>query len=232
MAGLSVANVIKVYKTGTLEVVALQGVSFTADVGQLVVIRGPSGSGKSTLLTLVAGLDKPTAGSIRVEGADVEKLEGRDLDRYLLTTVGIVFQNFNLISAFSTAENVMFPMLLAGKSRFEARGRALDLLGEVGMEDRTDHTPSELSGGEQQRVAVAVALANDPAVILADEPTAELDSKTGQFVVEKLRNQAHRQKKLVVVATHDDTIAALADRVVRLQDGRIHESGLKASPNH
>src|SRR5437867_2217268 len=133
MAGLSVANVIKVYKTGTLEVVALQGVSFTADVGQLVVIRGPSGSGKSTLLTLVAGLDKPTAGSIRVEGADVEKLEGRDLDRYLLTTVGIVFQNFNLISAFSTAENVMFPMLLAGKSRFEARGRALDLLGEVGM---------------------------------------------------------------------------------------------------
>jgi len=232
MAGLSVANVIKVYKTGTLEVVALQGVSFTADVGQLVVIRGPSGSGKSTLLTLVAGLDKPTAGSIRVEGADVEKLEGRDLDRYLLTTVGIVFQNFNLISAFSIAENVMFPMLLAGKSRFEARGRALDLLGEVGMEDRTDHTPSELSGGEQQRVAVAVALANDPAVILADEPTAELDSKTGQFVVEKLRNQAHRQKKLVVVATHDDTIAALADRVVRLQDGRIHESGLKASPNH
>ena len=229
---IKLIDIRKTYVLGEVDVPVLKGVSLTIERGEMVALMGASGSGKSTLLTLVAGLDKPTAGSIRVEGADVEKLEGRDLDRYLLTTVGIVFQNFNLISAFSTAENVMFPMLLAGKSRFEARGRALDLLGEVGMEDRTDHTPSELSGGEQQRVAVAVALANDPAVILADEPTAELDSKTGQFVVEKLRNQAHRQKKLVVVATHDDTIAALADRVVRLQDGRIHESGLKASPNH
>ncbi len=224
MASLRVKNVIKVYKTGKLEVIALQGVTFEAEAGQLVVLRGPSGSGKTTLFNLLAGLDRPTAGSIRLDGIAVESLSDEALEKHLATTVGVVFQNFNLISSFTALENVVFPMLLTTKDMSEARKRALELLQKVGMEERKDHEPRELSGGEQQRVAIAVALANSPPVILADEPTAELDSKTGQFVVEMLREQAHKDKKLVLVATHDDTIAALADRILRLRDGRIVDS--------
>ncbi len=221
MASLSVKKVIKVYKTGKLEVIALQGVTFEAKAGELVVLRGPSGSGKTTLFNLLAGLDRPTAGSIRLDGTAVEGLPDEALEKHLATTVGVVFQNFNLISSFTALENVVFPMLLATKDMPEARERAMALLEKVGMEERKDHEPRELSGGEQQRVAIAVALANDPPVILADEPTAELDSKTGQFVVEMLRDQAHDAKKLVLVATHDETIAALADRTLQLRDGRI-----------
>ena len=136
----------------------------------------------------------------------------------------MVFQNFNLISSFTAMENVVFPMLLVTKEMPQARKRAAALLEAVGMGERKDHEPRELSGGEQQRVAIAVALANDPPLILADEPTAELDSKSGQFVVEVLRSQAHGEKKLVLVATHDESIAALADRTLRLRDGRIVDS--------
>lgn len=225
MGYLSVKNVIKVYKRGKLEVTALQGVSLEAESGELVVLRGPSGSGKTTLFNLLAGLDRPTAGSIRMDGTAVEDLSDEALEKYLAATVGVVFQNFNLISSFTALENVVFPMLLTTKNMAEARKRAQDLLEKVGMEDRKDHEPRELSGGEQQRVAIAVALANDAPVILADEPTAELDSKTGQLVVEMLRDQAHREKKLVLVATHDETIAALADRVLLLRDGRIVDPG-------
>ena len=224
MTNLSVKNVIKVYKTGKLEVIALQGVTFDARSGELVVLRGPSGSGKTTLFNLLACLDRPTAGSIRLDDTSVQDLSDQALEKYLATTVGVVFQAFNLISSFTALENVVFPMLLATKNVPEARGRAEELLERVGMGQRKDHEPRELSGGEQQRVAIAVALANDPPVVLADEPTAELDSKTGQFVVEMLRDQAHEEKKLVLVATHDETIAALADRSLRLHDGRIVDS--------
>lgn len=224
MTSLSVKNVIKVYKTGKLEVIALQGVTFEAESGELVVLRGPSGSGKTTLFNLLAGLDQPTAGSIRIDGTAVEGLSDEALEKHLAATVGVVFQTFNLISSFTALENVVFPMLLTTKDMAEARRRAEGLLEKVGMGDRKDHEPRELSGGEQQRVAIAVALANDPPVILADEPTAELDSKTGQFVVEMLRNQAHTDKKLVLVATHDENIATLADRILMLRDGRIVDS--------
>lgn len=225
MTKLAVKNVIKVYQAGKHEVIALQGVTFEGVSGELVVLRGPSGSGKTTLLNLLAGLDRPTAGSIRVDGSAVEALSDKALEKYLATTVGVVFQNFNLISSFTAIENVMFPMLLTMRSVPEARRRAVELLDDVGMAERKDHQPRELSGGEQQRVAIAVALGNDPSLILADEPTAELDSKTGQFVVEMLRNQAHRNKKLVLVATHDEAIAEMADRSLRLRDGRIAEEG-------
>ncbi len=221
MTSLSVKNVIKVYKTGKLEVIALQGVTFDAGAGELVVLRGPSGSGKTTLFNLLAGLDRPTAGSIRMDGTAVENLSDEALEKHLAATVGVVFQSFNLISSFTALENVVFPMLLTARNMAEAQKRAEALLDRVGMADRKDHEPRELSGGEQQRVAIAVALANDPPVILADEPTAELDSKTGQFVVEMLRGQAHTEKKLVLVATHDETIAAMADRTLLLRDGRI-----------
>jgi len=221
MPTLNVKNVIKVFKTGKLEVIALQGVTFEAQSGELVVLRGPSGSGKTTLFSLLAGLDRPTAGSIRLDGTAVENLTDEALEKHLASTVGVVFQNFNLISSFTALENVVFPMLLTTREVPVARRRARDLLEKVGMSEREDHLPRELSGGEQQRVAIAVALANDPPFILADEPTAELDSKTGQFVVEMLRGQAHKQGKLVLVATHDETIAALADRTLRLRDGRI-----------
>jgi len=224
MSELWVKNLFKIYKTGKLEVVALQGVSLAARSGELVAIRGPSGSGKTTLLHLIAGLDRPTAGSIVLDGQAVHELDEEGLERHLTERVGIVFQSFNLVSNFTALENVQFPMLLAGKPAREARARALELLESVGLRDRKDHQPRELSGGEQQRIAVAVALANDPPVVLADEPTAELDSKTGQFVVRLLKEQAHARKKLVFVATHDEDVSALADRAVRLHDGRLVDS--------
>lgn len=215
-------QLIKVYRAGKSEVIALRGVSFDAGTGKFLVVRGPSGSGKSTLLSLIAGIEQPTAGTVYFEGVSLLDLKLKELEDHLLRKVGIVFQSSNLILSFTALENVVFPMLLAGMSPGDARIRARELLDLVGMSDRANHTPVELSGGERQRAAIAVALANDPPVLIADEPTSELDKKTGRFVTELLKGKS-RDGRLVIVATHDERIVQLADRVLTLEDGNLVE---------
>lgn len=199
-------------------VLALDGVSLSIDRGELVGISGPSGSGKSTLLHLLAGLDTPTAGTVEIAGRDVGGLSERRRTRLRLEHVGIVFQHFYLLPSLSARANVALPLIERGVGKRARRERATDLLEEVGLGDRLDHDPGELSGGEQQRVAVARALANDPDLLLADEPTGELDSETGERIVELFTEVA--ADRAVVMASHDERAIAAADRVVRLRDGR------------
>ncbi len=216
-------DVVKEYKIGGQSVRALDGVNLEAGRGLMVAIVGPSGSGKSTLLNVLGAMDRPTSGRAVVEGVDLGRLGGKDLTDHRRTKVGFVFQSFNLIPNLSALENVMLPMEFAGVPADERKKRAMDLLERVGMSHRVGHTPARLSGGEQQRVAIARALANDPAIILADEPTGNLDSKTGREVIGLLRELARSRAKTVMVVTHDEAIEAVADRAVHIRDGRIAE---------
>ena len=201
---------------------AIDGVSFAIPKGVFVAITGPSGSGKSTLLYLLGGLESPTTGTIHVEGIDVGHLRGRAADRFRRSKVGFVFQDFNLIPNLSALENVMLPMELAGTPKPIREGRALELLSLVDVANRQDHRPGKLSGGQQQRVAIARALANDASVLLADEPTGNLDSKTGRHVVGLLHDLT-KHGRTVVVVTHDRAITQGADLWLELRDGRIAE---------
>ncbi len=214
-------DLIKVYKTGKLEVIALRGLDMEVHRGELVVIQGPSGSGKTTLLNLLGGVDRPTAGSIGVEGVNIVDYDESALAHYRRTKVGFVFQFFNLFATFTAHENVEFSMLLAGESMREARKRASGLLKKVDMSERSGHKPDELSGGEQQRVAIAVALANDPPLILADEPTGELDTQTGLDILNLFRTLKDDFGKTVVIMTNDERISTYADQVMRIEDGQI-----------
>jgi ABC-type lipoprotein export system ATPase subunit len=214
------ANLTRRFTLGGRTITAVDGASFYCSLGQLVAITGPSGSGKSTLLSLLGGLETPSAGTVQVDGVDVGALRGHEADLYRRQKVGFVFQTFNLIPNLSALENVMLPMELAGISLPTRRDRARALLQSVGMEERERHRPGKLSGGEQQRVAVARALANDPSLILADEPTGNLDSRTGALIIGLLQALA-RQGRTVVLVTHDHSIAAKADRHLELVDGRI-----------
>jgi putative ABC transport system ATP-binding protein len=204
---------------------------------------GPSGSGKTTLLNLIGGVDRPTGGSVLVGNVRVESLGDRELDLHRLLNVGYVFQSINLVPGLNALENVELPMILAGVPRSARRARALRLLEAVGVAGRASHYPEELSGGEQQRVAIAVALANDPPVILADEPTAVLDYESAVGVVDLLAGLARESSKTVIVTTHDPRVVVRTDRIVRLEDGRIvgeytplelEEAPLKAqaTPSH
>jgi ABC-type lipoprotein export system ATPase subunit len=213
-------NLTRRFTLGGRTITAVDGASFCCSFGQLVAISGPSGSGKSTLLSLLGGLETPSAGTVHVDGIDVGALPGHEADQYRRQKVGFVFQTFNLIPNLSALENVMLPMELAGTSLPIRRDRAHALLQSVGMQERERHRPGKLSGGEQQRVAVARALANDPSIILADEPTGNLDWRTGAHIVGLLQDLAH-QGRTVVVVTHDLSIAAKADRHLELVDGRI-----------
>lgn len=226
MLGLEIVarDVFKVYRIGKVEVQALRGLSMEVGDGEIVSIIGPSGSGKTTLLNLIGGLDKPTAGSIRVGGIEVSGLSPRQLTDYRRETVGYIFQNLNLIPTLTAAENIELPMIALGTPRGKRRERVRVLLEVVGLLHRADHKPDELSGGEQQRVAIAIAMANDPPVILADEPTGELDSVNAKMVTQYLVDVSKKFKKTVIMVTHDSNVARAADRIMRIEDGVIKES--------
>jgi putative ABC transport system ATP-binding protein len=211
----------KVYRTGKSEVIALRGLDIQIEDREVVSIRGPSGCGKTTLLNLIGGLDRPTAGSITVNGTNIVHYSDAELVEYRRDWAGFVFQFFNLVPTLTARENVQLPLRLAGKSSEERKSRTNELLDLVDMHDRASHKPDELSGGEQQRIAIAVALANDPPLILADEPTGELDTETGQKVLDLLHDMNTKFRKTVIIVTHDVRISTIAHRTLEIVDGRI-----------
>jgi putative ABC transport system ATP-binding protein len=213
---VEVKNLLKDYMLGDILVNVLRGVNFTVNKGEFISIQGQSGSGKSTLLHLIAGLDTPTGGNIYVDGKDITKYNRTE---YLRTKVGLVFQAYNLFPTLTARENIEYPMLIAGAKKLGVR--VDELLSLVGLTERANHRPSELSGGEQQRVAIARALANRPAIILADEPTGNLDSKTGEAIMKVLRDLSMREATTLILVTHDPSLAKTADRILVLRDGRI-----------
>ena len=224
---IEIENVNKVYLMGEVEVHALRGVSLQIEQGEWVAIMGPSGSGKSTLMHVIGCLDTPTSGSYRLDGAEISGLSDDKLAAIRNRQIGFVFQTFNLLARTSALKQVMLPMQYfrdgARIAASERKRRAQEALEMVGLGDRMDHRPAELSGGEQQRVAIARALVNDPTIILADEPTGNIDSKAGAEVME-IFHRLHREKGItVVMVTHDADLAAQAERTVRLRDGRVCE---------
>jgi putative ABC transport system ATP-binding protein len=211
----------KIYQMGESEVRALNGTSFTIDSGEMVAIMGPSGSGKSTLMSIIGCLDVPTGGSYRLDGVAVENMGESELAEIRGQKIGFVFQQFNLLARTSALENVMLPLTYAGVSGKERNSRALKALERVGLGDRTHHAPNELSGGQQQRVAIARALVNEPAILLADEPTGALDSKTGVEIMELFQNLHKESGQTVILVTHDSYVARHTDRIIKLSDGHI-----------
>lgn len=210
----------KSYSVGGVAVHALRGVSLTIHDGEFVALLGPSGSGKSTLMNIVGALDVPSKGSVFLTGHNVSLLDESDLAQIRGKTIGFVFQQFNLLRSISALQNVMLPMVFARKSLEFRERRAKELLSLVGLSDRVSHTPNELSGGQQQRVAIARALANDPDMILADEPTGNLDSATGKEIM-GLLVKLHNQGKTIVLVTHDSTLVKHAKKIIYLKDGRV-----------
>lgn len=220
-AVIEVEDLTRTYMLGEVEVHALRGVTFQIDRGGLLAVMGPSGSGKSTLMNLLGCLDKPDSGTYRLEGEEVGQLRDDDLARIRSRRIGFVFQIFNLLARTTALENCELPMLYAGVAAGERRQRAEQALEAVGLGDRMDHHPGELSGGQQQRVAIARALVNDPAIILADEPTGNLDSKSGIEIMGILQSLNRDKEITVMLVTHDPFIARHTDRIIRLQDGHI-----------
>jgi putative ABC transport system ATP-binding protein len=218
---IEVEDVHKVYRTGAVEVHALRGVSLAVRPGEFVAIVGSSGSGKSTLMNLLGCLDQPTQGQYRFEGQDVGRLGRRARARLRNAKLGFVFQGFNLLQRHTAVENVELPLLYAGLPPHKRRARALEVLNLVGLADRAGHLPNQLSGGQQQRVAIARALVNHPAVVLADEPTGNLDSGTGTDILGEFRRLNAQQGQTIILVTHDPAIAAWARRLVTVRDGRI-----------
>ncbi|MFD7587729.1 ABC transporter ATP-binding protein [Kitasatospora sp. NPDC059811] len=224
---VAVTDLRRSFGTGERTVHALRGVSFTVGRGELAALKGRSGSGKTTLLNLVGGLDAPTAGSIALDGTDLAELNEDGRLALRRERIGFVFQSFGLIPMLTAAENVGVPMRLRKVSAAEREERAHTLLALVGLADQANQRPGELSGGQQQRVAIARALANEPGLIIADEPTGQLDSETGRSIMQLLRAVVRSEGVTVVVATHDPTLMELADRVIELRDGRIVEGAAK-----
>ena len=220
------SGVSRTYSLGGHEVRAVRELDLVVDAGEPVVVVGPSGSGKTTLLQLLGGLDRPTAGSVRFEGRDLAQMRDRELSGLRLQTFGFVFQQFNLIPTLTAAQNV--EVALAPRGVSHRRDATIRLLDSVGLASRADHVPGRLSGGEQQRVAIARALANEPHVLLADEPTGNLDSETGAEIIDLLLGLTGDGKRTVVVVTHDAGIAARARRVIRMQDGRVLDGSADA----
>ena len=219
---LRVSNLTKEFSSGDTKVVALEDVSFEVDTGRFVSIVGRSGSGKSTLLALIGALDKPTSGKIEVDDEEITKVPARALTKYRRAKIGFVFQSYNLVPNLTAVENVMLPMELAGVKKDEREGRARKLLDQVGLNgNKQGRRPGRLSGGEEQRVAIARALANHPKVVLADEPTGNLDSQTAKVIVELLHQLARSQDTTILTVTHDPEIARRADVTFRLDDGKL-----------
>ena len=227
---LDMRDVSKVYETGQVEIRALDGVSLVFQSGELVVVLGPSGSGKTTLLNLAGGLDRPTGGTIRYGDTDITSLSDGDLGRFRRDHIGFVFQFFNLIPTLTARENVEFAAELVSHDSRQTEERVGELLRLVGLEERADHFPSQLSAGEQQRVAIARAMAKDPDILLCDEPTGNLDFRTGQQILGLLQKLTSEQGKTCILVTHNTAIAAVGTRAVRLRDGRVHSDEANASP--
>ena len=217
---IELVDIRKVYQMGVSEVNALDGVSLKIERGEYVAIMGPSGSGKSTLMNIVGCLDTPTSGSYKLRGTEIRDRDDDELARIRNQEVGFIFQTFNLLSRADALHNVELPMIYAGRPKRDRRERAREMLDLVGLGDRTHHRPNELSGGQRLRVAIARALVNEPSIVLADEPTGNLDSKTGLEIM-GLLDEVHRTGNTVILVTHEEEIAANAERVVRLRDGKI-----------
>jgi putative ABC transport system ATP-binding protein len=213
---IELTKVMKIYYMGKIEVPALRGVDLNIDSGEFVAIMGPSGSGKSTMLNMLGLLDSPTSGKIVIDGIDVSSLDENERADFRLRKLGFVFQFFSLLMELKALENVALPMIM-DERKFDRASVLLDL---VGMGDRTEHYPSELSGGQQQRVAIARALANEPAILLADEPTANLDTESSNQIVDLFR-ELNEKGQTIIMVTHEPDIGAKADRIIRLKDGRI-----------
>jgi putative ABC transport system ATP-binding protein len=223
MKGLDVRvnSLVKAYRLGKIEVQALRGLNMEVNVGEFIAIIGPSGSGKTTLLNILGGLDAATAGTVQVGSVNVTGMSPTQLVDYRRETVGHIFQTLNLISTLTATENIELPMIARGVSRGNRKDRVQELLGIVGLTDRANHKPEELSGGEQQRVAMAAALANDAPVILADEPTGELDTVNAKIVVDYLLKVNRELGKTIIMVTHDPSVARRTDRILRIEDGVI-----------
>jgi putative ABC transport system ATP-binding protein len=214
-------DVTKVYEAGEIKVTALSDVNLQVERGEFISIMGPSGSGKTTLLSILGCLDKPTSGQVIIDGLDVVTMREAELPKIRAEKIGFVFQTFNLIPTLSALENVELPMERGKIPKSERRSRALELLKSVGLEDKADRRPNRLSSGEQQRVAIARALANGPAIILADEPTGNLDSKTGREIVQLLRKLSREEERTIILVTHDSQMASLSNRMLFLKDGKL-----------
>ena len=214
-------GIVKVYGSGKTETVALRELNMEVKTGDAVAIMGPSGCGKTTLLNIIGGVDRPTAGTIVVGDLTLTEAGERELEKHRLFTIGFVFQTFNLIPMLNAIENVKLPMILAGTPRQEREQRAKVLLETVGLSEKFYNRPNELSIGEQQRVAIAAALANDPPVVLADEPTGELDTRNAILVTDLLVGLSQKYDKTVIIATHDPRVAVRAERILRIEDGTI-----------
>ncbi len=223
---IELSNIVKNYYVGTVVVRALRSVSLTIGENEYVAIMGPSGSGKSTLMNLIGCLDTPTSGSYILNDNDVSKMEDNQLAEIRNKEIGFVFQTFNLLPRYNALENVMLPLIYAGVSKLERTEQAVRVLENVGLADRMDHKPNELSGGQRQRVAVARALVNEPSIILADEPTGNLDSKTSKDIM-NLVSEIHEIGNTVIVVTHEEDIAQRAKRIIRLIDGEVSSDVLK-----
>ncbi len=223
MSGLNirVRDLVKIHHTGKIEVQALRGLNLDINSGELISIIGPSGSGKTTLLNIIGGLDKATAGMVQVGEKTVTTLSVRQLVDYRRRMVGHIFQNLNLIPTLTAQENIEFSMVASGVKRSQRKQRVHDLLETVGLAERADHKPEELSGGEQQRIAIAAALANDAPVLLADEPTGELDTANARVIVEYLVKVNRDLGKTIVMVTHDPSVARASNRILRIEDGII-----------
>lgn len=211
----------KIYRRGKVEVRALDNVDLAVEPGEFLCIMGPSGSGKSTLLNLIGCLDQPTEGTMLLDGQDVGRLPRRRLPYIRREKIGFVFQQHNLLPGLTALENVMLPLRYVGVGRGERRRRARAMLEQVGLADRVGHRPMELSGGERQRVAIARALINEPTIVLADEPTGEVDSRTARRIMELLRSLNQSRDQTFLIVTHDPLVARATDRIIRFQDGRI-----------
>jgi len=218
---ISVQGIRKIYRSGEVEVEALRGVDLTIHSGEFTAIAGPSGSGKSTLLNIISGLDLPTKGQVHLAGQDISTMSGNELSDFRRDHIGFIFQSYNLIPVLTAAENIEYIMLLQGVSPEERHARVQEILQAVGLEGMGDRRPTQLSGGQQQRVAVARAMASKPDIILADEPTANLDSATGAALLDMMRDLNRQHGMTFVFSTHDDMIMERAKRLVILKDGQI-----------
>ena len=226
---ISLDKIVKDYYIGSIVVKALRSVDIDIKTNEYVAIMGPSGSGKSTLMNLVGALDTPTSGEYILNGTDVSKMDDNRLAEIRNQEIGFIFQTFNLLPRYTALENVMLPLVYAGVPKSERAKKASATLAEVGLADRMDHKPNELSGGQRQRVAVARALVNDPSIILADEPTGNLDSKTSVDIM-KLFGQIHERGNTIILVTHEEAIARYAHRIIRLLDGEIDKIEINKNP--
>ena len=221
MAVIALHNVVKIYEGSAVPVRALGGVSLTIRAGEFVAIRGASGSGKSTLMNIIGCLDHPSSGTYRLDGRDVNTLSRTELAHLRNRKLGFVFQGFNLLKRYSALDNVALPLIYSGVSPFRRRAKALEVLDIVGLKDRAHHLPNQLSGGQQQRVAIARALVNEPQILLADEPTGNLDSATGTEILTEFRRLNKQLGQTIVLVTHDPLVAAQAPREITIKDGLI-----------